>query len=218
MYAQNSILCQFGPRNLSSVQQLISQPILIHFWWELYQIPSHDVLTARLQVVHRYLELTVVTVSDPTLLQSEVGVGSDVAQAQLTEAVPPMAMANSMNEENLTDDHVSPSLGVSFVMNNASTHLHDSKALREAVLRSLEGSINLENVDANYFKIAVANRSAEEETVRDSDIPDPNMNIHEFSQEDIHRIIFHSQVANGTGEEYGSCCQAQPLNEFDKND
>ena len=36
MYAQNSILCQFGPRNLSSVQQLISQPILIHFWWELY--------------------------------------------------------------------------------------------------------------------------------------------------------------------------------------
>ena len=37
MYAQDSILCQFGPRNLSSVQQLISQPILIHFWWELYQ-------------------------------------------------------------------------------------------------------------------------------------------------------------------------------------
>ena len=36
MYAQDSILCQFGPRNLSSVQQLISQPILIHFWWELY--------------------------------------------------------------------------------------------------------------------------------------------------------------------------------------
>ena len=34
---QDSILCQFGPRNLSSVQQLISQPILIHFWWELYQ-------------------------------------------------------------------------------------------------------------------------------------------------------------------------------------
>ena len=37
MYAQNSILCQFGPRNLSSVQQPISQPILVHFWWELYQ-------------------------------------------------------------------------------------------------------------------------------------------------------------------------------------
>ena len=37
VYAQNSILCQFGPRNLSSVQQLISQPILVHFWWELYQ-------------------------------------------------------------------------------------------------------------------------------------------------------------------------------------
>ena len=36
MYAQNSILCQFGPRNLSSVQQLISQPILVQFWWELY--------------------------------------------------------------------------------------------------------------------------------------------------------------------------------------
>ena len=36
MYAQNSILCQFGPRNLSSIQQLISQPILVHFWWELY--------------------------------------------------------------------------------------------------------------------------------------------------------------------------------------
>ena len=129
-----------------------------------------------------------------------------------------MAVANSMNEENLTDDHVSPSLGVSFVMNNASTHLHDDKALCETLLQSLEGLINLENVDVNYFKTAVANRSAEEETVHDSDIPDPNMNIHEFSQEDMHRIIFHSQVANGTGEEYGSCRQARPLNEFDKND
>ena len=38
MYAQDNILCQFGLINLSSVQQLISQPILIHFWWELYQI------------------------------------------------------------------------------------------------------------------------------------------------------------------------------------
>ena len=37
VYAQDSILCQFGPRNLSSVQQPISQPILVHFWWELYQ-------------------------------------------------------------------------------------------------------------------------------------------------------------------------------------
>ena len=37
MYAQDYILCQFGLINLSSVQQLISQPILIHFWWELYQ-------------------------------------------------------------------------------------------------------------------------------------------------------------------------------------
>ena len=36
MYAQDSILCQFGPRNLSPVQQLISHPILVHFWWELY--------------------------------------------------------------------------------------------------------------------------------------------------------------------------------------
>ena len=36
MYAQDNILCQFGLINLSSVQQLISQPILIHFWWELY--------------------------------------------------------------------------------------------------------------------------------------------------------------------------------------
>ena len=83
------------------------------------EIPSLDVLTAHLKVVHQYLEQTVVTVSDPTLLQSEVGVGSDVAQAWSTEAVPQMAMANSMNEETLTDDHVSPSLGVSFVMNNA---------------------------------------------------------------------------------------------------
>ena len=43
MYAQNSILCQFGPRNLSSVQQLISQPILVHFWWELYHDPRRIV-------------------------------------------------------------------------------------------------------------------------------------------------------------------------------
>ena len=31
MYAQDNILCQFGLINLSSVQQLISQPILIRF-------------------------------------------------------------------------------------------------------------------------------------------------------------------------------------------
>ena len=37
MYAQDNILCQFGPKICPSVQQLISQPILIHFWWELYQ-------------------------------------------------------------------------------------------------------------------------------------------------------------------------------------
>ena len=36
MYAQDNILCQFGLINLSSVHQLISQPILVHFWWELY--------------------------------------------------------------------------------------------------------------------------------------------------------------------------------------
>ena len=64
------------------------------------------------------------------------------------------------------------------------------------LLRSLEGLINLENVDANYSKTAIANRSAEEETVHDSDIPDPNMNIHEFSQEDVHRIIFTDGVPN----------------------
>ena len=115
------------------------------------EIPLLDVLTAHLQVVHQYLEQMVVTVSDSTLLQSEVGVGSDVAQAQSTEAVPRMAMANNMNEENLTDDHVSPSLGASFVMNNASAHLHDDKALHETLLWSLEGLINLENVNANYF-------------------------------------------------------------------
>ena len=87
--------------------QILSQT---HQFYANLEIPSLDVLTAHLQVVHQYLEQMVVTVSDPTLLQSEVGVGSNVAQAQLTEAVPPMAMANSMNEENLTDDHVSPSL------------------------------------------------------------------------------------------------------------
>ena len=42
MYAQDNILCQFGLINLSSVQQLISQPILIHFWWELYHSESED--------------------------------------------------------------------------------------------------------------------------------------------------------------------------------
>ena len=42
MYAQDNILCQFGLINLSSVQQLISQPILIHFWWELYQSVSQE--------------------------------------------------------------------------------------------------------------------------------------------------------------------------------
>ena len=41
MYAQDNILCQFGLINLSSVHQLISQPILVHFWWELYHPPDH---------------------------------------------------------------------------------------------------------------------------------------------------------------------------------
>ena len=48
MYAQDNILCQFGPKNLSSVQQLISQPILIHFWWELYQ---NDEETTQMKVM-----------------------------------------------------------------------------------------------------------------------------------------------------------------------
>ena len=42
MYAQDNILCQFGLINLSSVHQLISQPILVHFWLELYQVYSLD--------------------------------------------------------------------------------------------------------------------------------------------------------------------------------
>ena len=48
MYAQNSILCQFGPRNLSSVQQLISPSILVHFWWELYHYNLSDMLSKHL--------------------------------------------------------------------------------------------------------------------------------------------------------------------------
>ena len=65
--------------------QILSQT---HQFYADFEIPSLHVLTALLQVVHQYLEQMVVTVSDPTLLQSEVGVGSDVAQAQSTEAVP----------------------------------------------------------------------------------------------------------------------------------
>ena len=55
MYAQDNILCQFGPINLSSVHQLISPSILVHFWWELYQreikysLASILVITDRLQ-------------------------------------------------------------------------------------------------------------------------------------------------------------------------
>ena len=48
MYAQDNILCQFGLINLSSVHQLISQPSLIHFWWELYQINKSHRLTPKL--------------------------------------------------------------------------------------------------------------------------------------------------------------------------
>ena len=44
MYAQDNILCQFGLINLSSVHQLISQPILVHFWWELYHDYPTDVI------------------------------------------------------------------------------------------------------------------------------------------------------------------------------
>ena len=51
MYAQDNILCQFGPKICPSVQQLISQPILIHFWWELY----HDDLISYNQLME-YLE------------------------------------------------------------------------------------------------------------------------------------------------------------------
>ena len=32
--------------NLSLTNQLISQPILIHFWWELYQVTPADVEAA----------------------------------------------------------------------------------------------------------------------------------------------------------------------------
>ena len=56
--------------------QILSQT---HQFYADFEIPSLHVLTALLQVVHQYLEQMVVTVSDPTLLQSEVGVGSDVA-------------------------------------------------------------------------------------------------------------------------------------------
>ena len=37
MYAQDNNSLPVWSHNLSSVHQLISQPILIHFWWELYQ-------------------------------------------------------------------------------------------------------------------------------------------------------------------------------------
>ena len=51
MYAQDNILCQFGPINLSSVHQLISQPILIHFWWELYHSNSEKELFEGKQIL-----------------------------------------------------------------------------------------------------------------------------------------------------------------------
>ena len=57
MYAQNSILCQFGPRNLSSVQQLISQPFLIHFWWELYHPEPPSIPPVREHVIDVLMKL-----------------------------------------------------------------------------------------------------------------------------------------------------------------
>ena len=39
---------QFGPKICPSVRQLISQPILIHFWWELYQINKSHRSTPKL--------------------------------------------------------------------------------------------------------------------------------------------------------------------------
>ena len=77
----------FRTCNLLAWPWVLFQWLQIQFYADL-EIPSLDVLTVHLQVVHQYLEQMEVTVSDPTLIQSEVGVGSDVAQAQLTEAVP----------------------------------------------------------------------------------------------------------------------------------
>ena len=37
MYAQDNNSLPVWSHNLSPPHQLISQPILIHFWWELYQ-------------------------------------------------------------------------------------------------------------------------------------------------------------------------------------
>ena len=60
MYAQDNILCQFGLINLSSVQQLISQPILIHFWWELYQpAMTVEIAMAIIGAAHSVVDITV---------------------------------------------------------------------------------------------------------------------------------------------------------------
>ena len=84
MYTQDNILCQFGLINLSSVQQPISQPILIHFWWELYQDGSpyyeyvllyvNDTLVIREitekileEEIGRYFELKEESIGHPTL-------------------------------------------------------------------------------------------------------------------------------------------------------
>ena len=72
VYAQDNILCQFGLINLSSVQQLISQPILIHFWWELYhKLPKVDTLQAQKfiaqQLIHnKYMSEKEQVVQTPT--------------------------------------------------------------------------------------------------------------------------------------------------------
>ena len=47
---KTNILCQFGLINLSSVQQLISQPILIHFWSELYQLEQLELEQRSLRI------------------------------------------------------------------------------------------------------------------------------------------------------------------------
>ena len=56
---KTTILCQFGPKICPSVQQLISQPILIHFWWELYQTESKTVggYSLRQNRAHTYSHL-----------------------------------------------------------------------------------------------------------------------------------------------------------------
>ena len=60
MYAQDNILCQFGPKICPSVQQLISQPILIHFWWKLYHLTYKNYTTELKEGLEN------LTLADPT--------------------------------------------------------------------------------------------------------------------------------------------------------